>query len=218
MTKPDEQSGPVSNLDAQALRHLDFGKGGGLLPVVVQHCQNGSVLMVGYMNADALTETIKSGKVTFYSRSKQRLWVKGETSGHFLLYESMHADCDNDAIVVRATPLGPTCHNGTASCFGDVPALPLQFLSTLESLIAQRDNDRPADSYTTQLLEGELRRIAQKVGEEGVETALAGVCQDERALRGESADLIFHLMVLLRARKVRLEDVVSELQRRHQAP
>jgi phosphoribosyl-AMP cyclohydrolase / phosphoribosyl-ATP pyrophosphohydrolase len=194
---------------------LDWKKGDGLLPVIVQHWHSGAVLMLGYANAAALAQTQQSGKVTFYSRSKQRLWVKGETSGHFLLAKSLHADCDNDTILILAEPLGPTCHTGTQSCFGDASAPPLAFLGTLEAFIAKRERERPAGSYTTTLFDGEMRRIAQKVGEEGVETALAAVVQDTVALSSESADLIFHLLVLLRARGIDLADVIATLSSRH---
>ncbi|MBS0516468.1 MAG: bifunctional phosphoribosyl-AMP cyclohydrolase/phosphoribosyl-ATP diphosphatase HisIE [Proteobacteria bacterium] len=194
---------------------LDWAKGEGLLPVVVQHWRSGAVLMLGYMNAEALARTRDSGNVTFYSRSKQRLWTKGESSGHFLLCKSLRADCDNDTILVQAEPIGPTCHKGTPSCFGDGSEPPLAFLAELDALVARRERERPAGSYTTRLFEGGIRRIAQKVGEEGVETALAAVAQDEAALRGEAADLIFHLLVLLRARGIDLADVVGELRARH---
>jgi phosphoribosyl-ATP pyrophosphohydrolase/phosphoribosyl-AMP cyclohydrolase len=194
---------------------LDWAKGDGLFPAIVQHWQSGVVLMLGYMNAEALAQTQQSGKVTFYSRSKQRLWTKGESSGHYLNLKSLFADCDNDSLLVTADPIGPTCHTGTQSCFADASAPPLAFLSALDALIAQRERERPAGSYTTKLFDGELRRIAQKVGEEGVETALAAVAQDEAALRSESADLIFHLLVLLRARGVDFAEVVAELRQRH---
>ena len=194
---------------------LDWGKGDGLLPAVVQHWRSGVVLMLGYMNAEALAQTQASGKVTFYSRSKQRLWTKGETSGHVLQLKLLRADCDNDTLLIQAEPIGPTCHKGTQSCFDDGSEPPLAFLADLDALVAQRERERPAGSYTTQLFEGGVRRIAQKVGEEGVETALAAVAQDEAALRSESADLIFHLLVLLRARGVDFADVVAELRHRH---
>jgi phosphoribosyl-ATP pyrophosphohydrolase/phosphoribosyl-AMP cyclohydrolase len=194
---------------------LDWSKGDGLLPAIVQHWHSGAVLMLGYMNVEALQQTQHSGKVTFYSRSKRRLWTKGETSGHFLLLKSLHVDCDNDTLLLQADPRGPTCHQGTQSCFGDAATPPLAFLADLADLVAQRERERPAGSYTTQLFEGELRRIAQKVGEEGVETALAAVAQDQAALRAESADLIFHLLVLLRARGIELAEVVAELRGRH---
>ena len=194
---------------------LDWAKGDGLLPAIVQDWRSGAVLMLGYMNAEALAQTQQSGKVTFYSRSKQRLWTKGETSGHYLLLKSLRADCDNDTILIQAEAIGPTCHTGTQSCFGDGSEPPLAFLAELDTLIAQRERERPAGSYTTKLFEGGVRRIAQKVGEEGVETALAAVAQDEAALRSESADLLFHLLVLLRARGVDLAAVVAELRARH---
>jgi len=202
----------MSDLDT---KQLDWAKGDGLLPAVVQHWRSGAVLMLGYMNADALAQTQQTGKVTFFSRSKQRLWTKGETSGHFLLLKSLRGDCDNDTILIQAEPIGPTCHKGTQSCFGDGAEPPLAFLAELDALVAQRECERPAGSYTTKLFEGGIRRIAQKVGEEGVETALAAVAQDEAALRSESADLIFHLLVLLRARGVEFADVVEELRARH---
>jgi len=202
----------MSDLDQN---QLDWTKGDGLLPAVVQDWRSGAVLMLGYMNAEALAQTRQSEKVTFYSRSKQRLWTKGETSGHFLLLKSLRADCDNDTILIQAEPIGPTCHKGAQSCFGDGSEPPLAFLAELDALIAKRERERPAGSYTTKLFEGGVRRIAQKVGEEGVETALAAVAQDEAALRSESADLIFHLLVLLRARGVEFADVIAELQSRH---
>lgn len=194
---------------------LDWNKGDGLLPAIVQHWRSGAVLMLGYMNAEALAHTRQSGKVTFYSRSKQRLWTKGETSGHALLLKSLQADCDNDTLLIQAEPLGPTCHKGTQSCFGDGSEPPLAFLAQLDAVVAQRERERPEGSYTTKLFESGIRRMAQKVGEEGVETALAAVAQDEAALRGEAADLIFHLLVLLRARGIDLADVIGELHRRH---
>ena len=194
---------------------LDWAKSDGLVPAIVQHWRSGAALMLGYMNAEALAQTRQTGKVTFYSRSKQRLWVKGETSGHFLLLKSLRADCDNDTILVQAEPIGPTCHKGTQSCFGDGSEPPFAFLAELDALVAQRERERPAGSYTTKLFEGGVRRIAQKVGEEGVETALAAVAQDEAALRSESADLIFHLLVLLRSRGIDFADVIKNLQARH---
>jgi phosphoribosyl-AMP cyclohydrolase / phosphoribosyl-ATP pyrophosphohydrolase len=194
---------------------LDWNKGEGLLPAVVQHWRSGAVLMQGWMNEAALRATLASGKVTFYSRSKQRLWTKGETSQHFLLLRDVLTDCDSDSLLLRAEPQGPTCHLGSDSCFG-VEALRIPgFLGELDALVAARERERPEGSYTTKLFEAGLRRIAQKVGEEGVETALAAVAQDESALIGEAADLLFHLTVLLRARGVSLADAVGELERRH---
>lgn len=194
---------------------LDWNKGTGLLPAIVQHCRSGAVLMLGYMNREALEQTRQSGKVTFWSRSKQRLWTKGETSGNFLLFESLHVDCDGDTLLVHAQAQGPTCHLGTTSCFGDGSAPPLAFLAELDTLIAERAEQRPAGSYTTALFESGPRRIAQKVGEEGVETALAGVGEDDEALLDEAADLLFHLLVLLRARGACLADLTAKLAARH---
>jgi phosphoribosyl-ATP pyrophosphohydrolase/phosphoribosyl-AMP cyclohydrolase len=194
---------------------MDWSKGDGLLPAIVQDCASGEVLMLGYMNAEALSATQASGFVTFWSRSKQRLWRKGETSGHVLAVTSILADCDHDALLIRARPHGPTCHLGTSSCFGDSVRLPWAFLGELDALIAQRDAARPRGSYTTTLFEAGVHRMAQKVGEEGVETALAGVAQDDDALLGEAADLIYHLAVLLRARGRSLANVVDVLEMRH---
>jgi phosphoribosyl-AMP cyclohydrolase / phosphoribosyl-ATP pyrophosphohydrolase len=194
------------------LQALDWAKGDGLLPAIVQDAGNLRVLMLGYMNAEALAATQSSGHVTFYSRSKQRLWKKGETSGHVLELVSLQADCDNDTLLVLARPQGPTCHLQRDSCFADAPS---SFIADLDALVAQRERERPAGSYTTKLFDEGIRRIAQKVGEEGVETALAAVVQDDAAVLGESADLVFHLLVLLRARGLSLRDVSSLLQRRH---
>ena len=194
------------------LQQLDWAKGDGLLPVIVQDAANLRVLMLGYMNVEALAATRESGFVTFYSRSKQRLWKKGESSGHVLELVSIQADCDNDTLLVLAKPHGPTCHLQRDSCFPEAPG---GFLADLDALVQQREQQRPPDSYTTRLFESGIRRIAQKVGEEGVETALAAVAQDEAALLGESADLLFHLTVLLRSRGLALQDAVTVLQQRH---
>lgn len=196
---------------------LDWTKADGLLPVIVQHPWDGRVLMQAYMNRDALARTLASGQVTFWSRSRGTLWIKGETSGHGLSLESVHADCDRDCLLVLARPNGPTCHRGTETCFdGDsMPAPTLAFLARLEAVIAERDRERPAESYTTRLLESGVKRIAQKVGEEGVETALAATAGDDEELVDEAADLVYHLMVLLRARDLPWERIVSRLTARH---
>jgi phosphoribosyl-ATP pyrophosphohydrolase/phosphoribosyl-AMP cyclohydrolase len=191
---------------------LAWSKQDGLVPAIVQDACNGRVLMLGYMNREALAATQSSRLVTFYSRSKQRLWTKGESSGHFLRVISIEPDCDNDSLLVQALPQGPTCHLQRASCFASAPA---NFLADLDALIATRERERPASSYTTQLFESGLRRIAQKVGEEGVETSLAAVVEDDETLLGEVADLIYHLVVLLRARGMSLVDAVHMLERRH---
>lgn len=200
------------NLDPAS---LDWSKGDGLLPAIVQHWRSGTVLMQGWMNRAALQQTLDSGKVTFYSRSKQRLWTKGERSQHWLLLRGVLTDCDRDSLLLRAEPQGPTCHVGSDSCFGVEALQSPGFLDELDALVAARDRERPAGSYTTRLFDSGLRRIAQKVGEEGVETALAAVAQDDAALVGEAADLLFHLTVLLRARGLPLAAAIEELRRRH---
>ena len=199
---------------------LDFAKSDGLLPAVVQHADTGAVLMVGYMNREALRETFSRRHVIFFSRSKQRLWEKGETSGHFLELDQIRTDCDRDALLVTARPLGPVCHEGTATCFGDAPITKgerLAFLSTLEGVIEQRIADSPTGSYTARLFADGPKRIAQKVGEEGIEVALAAVVETDDKVVSESADLIFHLLVLLRSRGLSFQSVVAELQSRHAA-
>jgi phosphoribosyl-AMP cyclohydrolase / phosphoribosyl-ATP pyrophosphohydrolase len=199
---------------------VDFDKGDGLLPAVVQHAKSGAVLMVGYMNREALRETLSRRHVVFFSRSKQRLWEKGETSGNFLELEEIRTDCDRDALLVTATPLGPVCHVGTATCFGDEPVTKgerLAFLAVLESVIEQRIAESPQGSYTARLFAEGPRRIAQKVGEEGLEVALAAAVETDDKVIAESADLIFHLLVLLRSRGLSFERVVAELQSRHAA-
>ncbi len=195
-----------------ALASLDWAKGDGLLPAVVQHVDTLQVLMLGYVNAASLQATLQSGHMTFYSRGRQRLWTKGEQSGNVLAVQSIAVDCDADTLLVRARPAGPTCHTGAESCF---PQAPRDFLGELDRLVATRDQTRPAGSYTTSLFEGGIRRIAQKVGEEGVETALAAVAQGDGELLGEASDLVYHLMVLLRARGLSLQDVRALLAERH---
>lgn len=192
--------------------NIDWSKG--LVPAIVQDADSGLVLMLGYMNAKALALTLELGRVTFYSRSKQRLWTKGETSGHFLTLHSIAVDCDGDTLLLMARPSGPTCHNGTHTCFGEFPGPEIGFLGQLDRLVEQRHRERPEGSYTTRLFEAGTRRMAQKVGEEGVETALAAVAQDADDLLGESADLLFHLLVLLRDRGLGLADVAKVLRAR----
>jgi phosphoribosyl-AMP cyclohydrolase / phosphoribosyl-ATP pyrophosphohydrolase len=196
---------------------LDFGKSENLLPAVVQHADSGAVLMVGYMNADSLLETFNRGRVVFFSRSKQRLWMKGETSGHVLDLVDVRTDCDRDALLVTARPHGPVCHTGTATCFGDEAAAggALTFLSKLEGVIEQRIAENPEGSYTARLFAKGPNRIAQKVGEEGLEVALAAVAEGDDKVISESADLLYHLLVLLKSRGVPLARVVTELESRH---
>jgi len=194
---------------------IDFEKGGGLVPAIVQDAKTEQVLMLGYMNETSLAKTQDTGLVTFYSRSRKELWTKGETSGNMLKLQSITVDCDNDTLLVRAIPTGPTCHEGTVSCFGDKGPEGVGFLSYLEDLIEDRKGADADSSYTASLLQGPLRRAAQKVGEEGVETALAAVAETEDKLRSETADLVYHLLVLLAAKGVKFESVIAELMNRH---
>ena len=190
---------------------LDWERGNGLVAAIVQDAASGRVLMLGYMNSEALEATRRTGLATFYSRSRQRLWTKGETSGNTLDVVSITRDCDGDALLVQVRPHGPTCHAGTQSCFADARA---GTLDALDRLVATREQERPPGSYTTALFESGTRRIAQKVGEEGVETALAAVAQDDDALLGEAADLVYHLLVLLRARGLGLAELGNALSAR----
>jgi len=201
-------------------RSLAWSKGEGLLPAVVQHARTGRVLMVGYMNETALLRTLATGRTVFFSRSRQQLWTKGEISGHYLNVVDVSTDCDSDAILLLADPLGPTCHNGTESCFAAAASTDVDrfaFLPVLEATIANRMADKPEDSYTARLLTQGPGRIAQKIGEEGVETALAAVTRDDAGLLGECADLLYLVMVLLKSRNLELGDVVAELRSRHVA-
>jgi len=201
------------------LEQLKWDRPDGLLPAVVQDCNSGAVLMLAYMNQEALRLTRSTGRVTFWSRSKGRLWTKGETSGNYLELREIAADCDGDTILVLANPKGPACHRGTATCWGENPpraaAERLAFLSALEQIILQRIEVRPEGSYTAQLVAQGTRRIAQKVGEEGLELALAGVAESEREIIGEAADLLYHTLLLLKVRHLSLSQVVAELEARH---
>lgn len=209
----------MTAITSTRLEKLDWAKGNGLLPAVVQDARSGKVLMLGYMNSDALQATLASRRVTFFSRSKNRLWTKGETSGHYLDLVSVVADCDSDSLLVAANPNGPTCHTGAESCFSGAvsQADTLGFLAKLESVIAQRIADKPEGSYTARIWAQGPTRMAQKVGEEGVEVALAAVTQSDERLVGESADLLFHLALLLKSRNLSLIDAVRELAQRHAA-
>jgi phosphoribosyl-ATP pyrophosphohydrolase/phosphoribosyl-AMP cyclohydrolase len=207
----------MSNTDSLDIESLAWEKMAGLLPAIVQDAFDGRVLMQGYMNNEALETTLETGKVTFWSRSREEIWTKGETSGHTLDLVDIHPDCDGDCLLVRARPEGPTCHLSTDTCFdNDGKVIPeLAFLAQLDCVIAQRNQDRPEGSYTTSLLETGIKRIAQKVGEEGVETALAAVAGDDEELLNESADLLYHVLVLLRSRKLELGALVEVLKLRH---
>jgi len=194
---------------------LNFEKLNGLVPAVIQDARTNQVLMVGFMNEEALEKTHAEKKVTFWSRTKQRLWQKGETSGNFLEYVSMQKDCDNDSLLIKAIPHGPVCHTNQFTCFGEDESFDSgRLLDRLEEIIRQRQQDQPEGSYTTKLFKEGTPRIAQKVGEEGVEVALAAVLGNKKRLIEETADLLFHLLVLLRQQELTLDDVIRELQRR----
>lgn len=192
---------------------LDWDKGDGLLPAVIQDADTARVLMLGYMNREALAQTVELGRVTFHSRSKGRLWTKGETSGHYLALVSIDRDCDADAILVLARPAGPTCHLGRTSCFEGEGA-PASLLGELDRVIGQRVDVEPGSSYTANLLAGGPPGIARKLGEESVETVLAAVGESEERFSDEAADLFYHLLVLLRSRGLSLRDLAVRLEAR----
>ena len=195
---------------------LDWDKNAGLIPAVIEDAVSGRVLMLAYMNRESLQKTLETKRVTFFSRSKGQLWTKGETSGNFLNLVDLAADCDKDTLLVTVIAEGPACHLGTTSCFGDLQSR-WQFLRDLEVLLASRKGADPATSYTASLYARGTKRIAQKVGEEGVETALAATVHDREELRNEAADLVYHLLVLLQAENLELADVIDILRERHAA-
>jgi len=198
------------------IRQPDFGKMNGLVPAVVQDVSTLKVLMVGFMNAEALEKTINTGKVTFYSRTKKRLWTKGEESGNFLTVVEILTDCDDDTILVKADPAGPVCHTGADTCFFEENRQRgIGFLPYLQDLIDKRRAEMPEGSYTTSLFKKGTAAIAQKVGEEAVETLIGSLTGDDENFIYESADLLYHLIVLLSEKGYRLEDVAEELKRRH---
>ncbi|MBJ2128557.1 bifunctional phosphoribosyl-AMP cyclohydrolase/phosphoribosyl-ATP diphosphatase HisIE [Alteromonas sp. IB21] len=194
---------------------LAWDKMDNLLPAIVQDALSGKVLMQGYMDQDALAKTLETGKVTFFSRSKQRLWTKGETSGNTLDLVSVACDCDQDSLLVLANPNGPTCHTGAESCWFDGNTPAFTFLADLERVLAARKDADPKSSYTASLYNKGIKRIAQKVGEEGVETALAATVHDKEELKNEAADLLYHLTVLLQASDMSLNDALNVLRERH---
>ena len=201
---------PDINLD-----EIDWDKGEGLVPAIVQNTDNGQILMLAYMDSAALAQTISSKKVTFFSRSKNRLWTKGETSGNWLDFISGEMDCDADTLLIQARPQGPSCHTGSVTCFNDQTPSNIGFLDQLGALIADRHKTMPEGSYTTSLFAEGKARIAQKVGEEGVELALARMKDDSAEMASEAADLLFHMMVLLEDAGLSLGDAISVLQNRH---
>ncbi|EPO2939947.1 bifunctional phosphoribosyl-AMP cyclohydrolase/phosphoribosyl-ATP diphosphatase HisIE [Vibrio cholerae] len=196
---------------------IDWQKVDGLVPAIVQDFQSSQVLMMGYMNPEALQKTLDTQQVTFFSRSKQRLWTKGETSGHVLQLKNIALDCDQDTLLVKVNPIGPTCHTGTVTCWdGDAQEeSQMVWLHQLEQLLAERKNADPNSSYTASLYARGTKRIAQKVGEEGIEVALAATAGDKEELICESADLMYHLLVLLQEQGLAMNDVINKLKERH---
>ncbi|MCO4798949.1 MAG: bifunctional phosphoribosyl-AMP cyclohydrolase/phosphoribosyl-ATP diphosphatase HisIE [Colwelliaceae bacterium] len=197
------------------IHELAWDKMDNLIPAIIQHHKTGAVLMQGYMNQSSLEQTLKTTKATFYSRSKQDLWVKGETSGNFLNVKQVVADCDKDSLLIACEPIGPSCHLGTESCFPEQKLTQQNFLSQLEEVIASRKNEAPEDSYTAHLFSRGTTKMAQKVGEEGVEVALAAVAETKEDLLGECADLFYHTLVLLQDQNIEMAEVMEVLQNRH---
>ena len=195
---------------------IDFEKMGGLVPAIIQDATTKNVLMLGFMNKEAYQKTIETRHVTFWSRTRQTLWTKGETSGHFLNLVSMQIDCDNDTLLVKAHPIGPTCHTGTDTCWGEENDMnPLLFLTELQDFINKRKEEMPEGSYTTKLFHDGVNKIAQKVGEEALETVIEATNGTKDHLIYEASDLLYHLLVLLTEKGLRIEDVAAELQKRH---
>ena len=199
--------------------NIQFSKyADGLVPAIIQDQQTGKVLMLGFMNQEAIDATLSQKKVTFFSRTKNRLWTKGEESGHFLEYISMALDCDQDTILIQAKPLGPVCHNGTDTCWGETnTASGIHFLNNLEEVIAQRKNASADSSYVASLFQKGINKIAQKVGEEAVETVIEAKDNNDDLFIGEAADLLFHYLILLQAKGFNLTDITNELKKRHKA-
>lgn len=195
---------------------LDFNKMGGLIPAIIQDVDTQKVLMLGYMNEEAYQKTLESGIVTFYSRSRQTLWTKGETSGNYLHVVSVKADCDQDTLLIEVHPDGPVCHTGTDTCWGDVNRQDILFLKELQDFIEKRHQEMPEGSYTTSLFQSGINKIAQKVGEEAVETLIEACNGTDERLIYEGSDLLYHLIVLLTSKGYRIEDLANELRERHQ--
>ena len=193
--------------------NIDFSKNNGLVPVIIQHANTLQVLMLGYMNEEALNKTKQEGKVTFYSRSKERLWTKGETSNNFLIVDEILEDCDNDTLLIKAYPQGPTCHTGSTSCFGQETSK--GFLYRLENIIEQRISDSTEGSYTSQLFKRGVNKVAQKVGEEAVELVIEAKDNNIDLFKNEAADLLYHYIILLKTKNLKLEDIEAILQGRH---
>ena len=194
---------------------LDFNKMGGLLPAIIQDDKTQKVLMLGFMNEEAYNKTVETGKVTFWSRTKNRIWTKGETSGNYLTVVSIKADCDNDTLLVKVVPEGPVCHTGTDTCWGETNENPIAFLGELQRFIETRYKEMPEGSYTTSLFQSGVGRMAQKVGEEAVESVIEAMAGNDERLIYEASDMIYHLMVLLTSKGLKFEDLAVELQKRH---
>lgn len=192
---------------------IDFNKGNGLIPAVIQDNNTLQVLMVGYMNEEAYNKTVQESRVTFYSRSKSRLWTKGETSGNHLIVKEITTDCDNDSLLIKVNPAGPVCHTGSKSCFGEEPSK--GFLYELEQIISQRIDDNIPDSYTNKLFREGLNKTAQKVGEEAVELVIEAVGDNKELFKNEAADLLYHLLILLKAKGISFSDIEEVLKSRH---
>lgn len=194
---------------------MNFDKLDGLVPAIIQDAHTDRVLMLGFMNQEALRKTREEGRVTFFSRTRQKLWTKGEESGHYLNVADIIEDCDQDTLLIKARPEGPVCHTGSDTCFNEENNRGIDFILELQELIHQRRQELPEDSYTTRLFRAGINRIAQKVGEEAVELVIESKDQDDDRFLGEAADLIYHLLVLLSARELGISDVVSVLEQRH---
>ena len=194
---------------------IDFQKMDGLVPAIIQDNQTSKVLMLGFMNEEAYNKTVESGKVTFFSRTKNRLWTKGEESGNFLLVKSITPDCDNDTFLIKVNPVGQVCHTGSDTCFNETNQDPIQFLKYLQDFIDKRFQEMPEGSYTTSLFKKGINRMAQKVGEEAVETVIEATNGTEEGFLYEASDLVYHLIVLLSSKGYRLEDLSNELKKRH---
>lgn len=195
--------------------NIDFEKVNGLVPAIIQDVESNVVLMLGYMNQEALDVTLETKKVTFFSRTKGRLWTKGETSGNYLMLDSLTLDCDNDTLLIKAKPVGPVCHTGNDTCFADVNNSKTLFLDTLRKIIKDRKNNPSERSYTTSLFAAGINKVAQKVGEEAIEIVIEAKDNNKDLFLGEAADLLFHYLVLLEAKEIELEEVIDVLMDRH---
>lgn len=200
------------------MAQLDFDKMGGLIPAIIQDSRTQKVLMLGFMNPEAYAKTVETGRVTFYSRTRNRLWTKGEESGNFLDVVSITPDCDNDTILIQAIPQGPVCHTGSATCFSDDNSFGIRFLTYLQDFIEERYRQMPEGSYTTSLFQSGINRMAQKVGEEAVETVIEATNGTDGRMMYEASDLLYHLIVLLTAKGRRIEELAHALEQRHNKP